>query len=165
MPLPVESLHFSGHVLRRGFWLYVCRIDCTSGPFVYVGRTGDSSSVKAASPFSRVSRHLDLRPNARANALARGLWREGIDAATCRYEFCFIGPIHPETDDRQKHRERRDNLAAVESALARELGARGFRVLGSHGSRGTLDRRLFRRVLAALPETLSGPGGRRRSES
>jgi hypothetical protein len=56
----VESFHFDGRLLPRGFWLYVCRVESNTGALVYVGRTGDSSSVNAASLFSRVSRHLEL---------------------------------------------------------------------------------------------------------
>jgi hypothetical protein len=46
-------------VLQRGFWLCVWQINLRDGPAVYyVGRTGDSSSLKAQSPFSRVRTHV-----------------------------------------------------------------------------------------------------------
>ena len=73
MRLP--HLKFSGAILERGFWLYAWRIENGSREFFYVGRTGDSSSQYAASPFSRLGQHLDIRPNATANMLLRHVRR------------------------------------------------------------------------------------------
>ena len=57
------SMKFDGSLLQRGFWLYVWRVSQGRKRAYYVGRTGDSSSKFAASPFSRVSRHLDTHRN------------------------------------------------------------------------------------------------------
>src|SRR2546430_5631539 len=72
------SIKFDGRVLERGFWLYVIDIFTPEGRRLYVGRTGDSSSCNAGSPFSRIGQHLDCRANAKGNALARNLRAVGI---------------------------------------------------------------------------------------
>jgi len=55
------SIKFDGRLLDRGFWLYVIDIHGPADRHLYVGRTGDSSSPNAASPFSRIGQHLDPR--------------------------------------------------------------------------------------------------------
>ncbi len=87
------SIKFDGRVLDRGFWLYVIDIDSPQGRRLYVGRTGDSSSAKASSPFSRIGQHLDCRPHAKGNALARNLRRAGIEPQACKMEMIAVGPI------------------------------------------------------------------------
>ena len=62
------NMTFDGHLLNRGFWLYVWRIQGPVSHHVYVGRTGDSSSAHASSPFKRIGQHLDPSPNAKGNA-------------------------------------------------------------------------------------------------
>ena len=77
------SLSFSGALLQRGFWLYVWEVTAEDGRRVlYVGRTGDSSSANAQSPFNRLSQHLGN--NEHANALRRQLEEAGINPVTCR---------------------------------------------------------------------------------
>lgn len=124
---------------------------------VYVGRTGDSSSSNAASPFSRVSSHLDLQPSARANALVRNLRAAGIEPSECVYQFYGVGPIFPEAVDPSEHILIRDKMAPVEAALADELRKRGHVVLGNHACRRPLDPALLQSVLAVLPEDLLSP--------
>jgi hypothetical protein len=52
---------FDGKLLQRGFWLYVWEITAADHEvFYYVGRTGDSSSPNAQSPFNRMSQHLGV---------------------------------------------------------------------------------------------------------
>lgn len=65
--------NFDGQIIQRGFWLYVWRVTSGTTIVFYVGQTGDSSSIFASSPFVRVGRHLDLRPNTKSNSLARHL--------------------------------------------------------------------------------------------
>lgn len=90
------SMSFDGHLLERGFWLYVWRIVSPQGVFLYVGRTGDSSSPHAGSPFSRIGQHLDFRPYAKGNALGRRLAAAGVRPAECLFEMLAVGPIFPE---------------------------------------------------------------------
>jgi hypothetical protein len=116
-------------VLRRGFWLYVWQINLRGGTAVYyVGRTGDSSSLKAQSPFSRVSGHLG--PNKHANALRRHLSKNGISFDDCEgLELVTYGPLYEEADNRADHRDRRDKTHALESELCRAM-AKKYKVLG-----------------------------------
>lgn len=67
------TMRFDGHLLNRGFWLYVWEIKGPQSHHIYVGRTGDSSSPHASSLFKRIGQHLDHRPNAKGNALGRQL--------------------------------------------------------------------------------------------
>lgn len=157
MALRSYKFGFDGQLLKRGFWLYVWRVRCNGKTFVYVGRTGDSSSFNAASPFSRVSSHLELRPGARANALVRDLRAAGIEPSECVYQFYGIGPIFPEAVDPSEHILIRDKIAPVEAALANELRKRGHRVLGNHACRRPLDPALLQSVLAVLPEDVLSP--------
>lgn len=78
----IHEIGFRGALLERGFWLYVWRVRQDSREALYVGRTGDSSSRFAASPFSRLSQHLDLRPKASANMLLRNLQTRGAYPST-----------------------------------------------------------------------------------
>lgn len=157
MDLKLHKFCFDGQILKRGFWLYVWRITHDSKIFLYVGRTGDSSSANAASPFSRVSRHLDLREGAKSNTLTRNLRKAGIEPSACNYEFFAIGPIFPEAHDFTLHKETRDRIAAVEAALAKELSGRGYDVLGKHGPRKSRQPKILQCVLAALPSELLEP--------
>ena len=72
-------MSFQGEVLERGFWLYIWEIVNGSNRYFYVGRTGDSSSAHAASPFNRIGQHLDFRENAKGNSLAKRLNEVGIN--------------------------------------------------------------------------------------
>lgn len=59
-----HCLDFDGRILQCGFWLYVWKITPRTGPaFHYVGRTGDSSSFNAQSPFNRMGQHLGFKKN------------------------------------------------------------------------------------------------------
>ena len=128
-------LSFDGHILQRGFWLYVWRITSGRRIVLYVGRTGDSSSEFASSPFVRVGRHLDLRPNAKSNSLARHLAAQSLDPTECAYEFVAFGPLFPEQTSTQEHRRFRDRTGGLEALLANQLRASGYEVVGIHSSR------------------------------
>ncbi len=131
----LHQLKFSGATLERGFWPYTWRIENESREFFYVGRTGDSSSKYAASPFSRLGQHLDVRPNAKANMLLRHVRRLGIDPLACTFELLAFGPLFPEQTTPELHRQYRDRIAPLESALAEILRSTGREVIGSHGSK------------------------------
>jgi hypothetical protein len=140
------SMSFDGHLLERGFWLYVWDIRGSSSRQLYVGRTGDTSSPNAQSPFWRIGQYLDPRPNAKGNALAQQLGRAGIDSSTCSFEMTAVGPIFPEQESFEEHRPPRDQMAALERALAERLRGRGYDVLGTHPRAATPDAELFRQV-------------------
>src|SRR2546428_6150176 len=143
-------MEFSGKLLKRGFWLYIWDIKEDSTRHLYVGRTGDSSSPNASSPFRRIGQHLDFSLNAKGNALGRQLKVAGIDPETCTFEMTAIGPIFDEQKTMPKHRPLRDKTAALERAVADELKRRGYKVLGTHPKAEEPDPSLLRQVIAKL---------------
>lgn len=148
--MKAHQLSFGGAVLERGFWLYVWRVTCGSHLFLYVGRTGDSSSRFAASPFARIGQHLDLRPKASANMLLRHIRSRGLDPQRCSFKLIAVGPVFPEQKTLEAHRKHRDIVAPMEAALAQHLRAKGHDVCGSHSSKHPLDAKLFTQVLGKL---------------
>jgi len=73
----------AGGILQRGFWLYVWEVTpADKAPLYYVGRTGDSSSTNAQSPFNRMGQHLGFAKN--SNMLRRHLMQHP-PAARDRY--------------------------------------------------------------------------------
>lgn len=103
-------------MLSRGFWLYVWIVETSDGQVVhYVGRTGDSSSLNAQSPFARMSLHLGS--NDSTNQLRKHLRENQIVPETCeRFELVCYGPILPESKIMDEHQERRDAVAGLEKA-------------------------------------------------
>lgn len=138
-------MSFDGRLVERGFWLYVWRIVAGSQTVLYVGRTGDSSSPYASSPFKRVAQHLEVGPNAKGNTMSRQLQAIGIDP-TCTFDMVAIGPIFPEQPDMDQHTQLRDKIAAQETALAGLLCTRGYKVIGDHPIPRVYDRGLFEQV-------------------
>ncbi len=144
------AMSFDGNVLARGFWLYVWDIRGPSFRRLYVGRTGDSSSPNAQSPFRRIGQHLDPNPNAKGNALGRQLRRADIDPLSCTFEMLAIGPIFPEQDKMEQHVPIRNQVAALERALADFLQRQGYDVPGSHPHPVPPDEQLFTQVRAIV---------------
>ena len=156
--MTTQQLRFKGALLERGFWVYVWRVKHKGQKLLYVGRTGDSSSRFAASPFSRLGRHLDLRPNATANMLVRHLREHYLNPRLCSYFLVAVGPFFPEQKNLQDHRRIRDRVALIEANLAQQLKADDYKVVGSHSvinhplPRGDVlrYRRALRSIRAAL---------------
>ncbi|MBW7894875.1 MAG: hypothetical protein H3C27_07135 [Opitutaceae bacterium] len=150
MSAALNHVTFAGGMLQRGFWLYVWEVTLPdSSNCLYVGRTGDSSSAHAQSPFSRLTQHLST--NVRANALRRHLQNRGIDANDClAFDLIAYGPILPEVTDMVAHRPSRDCIAALEKALCDALRASGYDVLNTVTSRFQPDPELWQPVLAAF---------------
>lgn len=149
MELEVCRMEFSGRLLKRGVWLYIWDIKGDER-HLYVGRTGDSSSPNASSPFRRIGQHLDTRLNAKGNALGRRLREAGINPESCTFEMIAIGPIFDEQASLTDHYPLRDKTAALERALADELKLRGYKVLGVHPRSVLPDPDLFRQVVEKL---------------
>jgi hypothetical protein len=143
-------MEFNGRLLKRGFWLYVWDIKEDRKHHLYVGRTGDSSSPNASSPFRRIGQHLDSSLNAKGNALGRQLENAGIDPEACTFEMTAIGPIFNEQKTMSEHKPLRDKTAALERALADELKRRGYNVLGTHPRAEEPDPALFKQVIGKL---------------
>lgn len=149
------SIKFDGRVLERGFWLYVIDISSGEGRRLYVGRTGDSSSSNAGSPFARIGQHLECRANAKGNALARNLRAVGINPSACSLEMIAIGPIFPEERTFGDHKRVRDVMAGLEGAVATALRQRGFTVLGRHSVAHPADSGKLKEVLELIEKKLA----------
>ena len=146
----LHELSFDGALLARGFWLYVWEITTKNGGKVhYVGRTGDSSSLNAQSPFARLSQHLGR--NEKSNALRRNLERHQLIAEECwAFRLFACGPILPEIQSEAKHRRSRDIVAALEKALADAMHAAEYVMLNEVACRKPLDPELWRAVVAVF---------------
>jgi|GEM_PF-1337939 len=140
------SMKFEGALLKRGFWLYVWEIKRDTSHHVYVGRTGDSSSSHAQSPFKRIGQHLDPSPTAKGNALGRQLRKAGVMHESCTFEMVAIGPIFPEQRSFAEHVPVRDCMASLERAIADQLKVLGYVVLGTHPRVGNPDKRLLSQI-------------------
>lgn len=132
MNIHTHEMSFSGEVLERGFWLYVWKIEFNGRLFFYVGRTGDSSSSHASSPFNRISQHLDFRSNAKGNSLARHLKHAGIEPKRSKFNMLALGPFFAEQEDFEKHKPLRDYMATLEVEVAKWLRKHGLTVIGIH---------------------------------
>lgn len=148
--LILYSMKFDGSVLQRGFWLYIWRVTSPGRDAVYVGRTGDSSSPNAASPFQRIGQHLDIRAKAKGNALGRRLAEAGIDPTKCQFAMKAVGPLFPEEPDMEGHKAPRDQTAALEKALAQWIADRGYEVLGIHHSKTEPDVARLEQIIELL---------------
>ena len=157
MPPETHQLSFNGGLLGRGFWLYVWEIKTPGGPVLYyIGRTGDSSSSNAQSPFNRMGQHLGF--NAKNNVLRRRLKNEGIAPEQCEFRLVAHGPILDEAgkdDETGEHGRRRDALAAMEMALAEALAAAGYHVMNKVHCKKPLDEYQFGIVRAAFATEFS----------
>jgi len=151
------SFSFSGNILSRGYWLYVWKIICAKKVYYYIGRTGDSSSPNAASPFNRISNHLDSSNNAKGNSLYKALIKEGLVPSRCNFHFSAFGPIYPEQYERtmENHKPFRDKIAAFEFALYQAFKDKNVDVLGTHVSRCRMsveDNENFEKILAWIQQ-------------
>ena len=141
----VRSLNFDGELLKRGFWLYVWEISTPEKTNVYyVGRTGDSSSNYAQSPFNRMGQHLGFNKN--SNVLRRRLEGKGIIPEKCGFRLFAYGPILKEETTPGEHVRARDTTAALEKALADALAQSGYEVLNTVNCRKKLDLNLWDKV-------------------
>lgn len=125
----------------------------------YVGRTGDNSSPKATAPYTRMGQHLGYNEN--QNALRKHLKKRGIEPDDCeRFEFICYGPLFPEVgspelnrDDRMKlHTPIRNDVGALEKALAEALFNAGYEVLNTVKWRHEHDAAHWPAVRAAFAE-------------
>jgi hypothetical protein len=143
------ELHFNGELLQRGFWLYVWEIQTPKKLlFYYVGRTGDSSSINAQSPFNRMGQHLGFKKE--NNVLRRHLERKSIDPETCLFRLIAHGPILKEAKTKDEHQKRLDGVAAMEKALADEMSTVGYNVINTVNCRKKLNVTMFSPVRAAF---------------
>lgn len=151
MSADTHELRFDGAVLARGFWLYVWEIGTPGGAMLYyVGRTGDSSSANAQSPFNRMGQHLGF--NEHGNVLRRHLTGRGLEPERCSFRLVAHGPIFTETDDGPGHVAYRDLTAAFEKALADAMARAGYAVINTVACKKQLDKSAFAKVKSAFAE-------------
>jgi hypothetical protein len=146
----VHRLSFPGAILARGFWLCIWRIVTDEGQeYLHAGRTGDSSSRNAQSPFARVSQHLGS--NEHANTLRRHLEDNGIEPESCGlFDLFAYGPIFQEATTDKTHKSRRDRVAGLERSLCDELRFAGYTVLNKVECRKPLDQKIWRTLRRAF---------------
>jgi len=149
MSTRTHELAFKGDLLERGFWLYVWEITTQQrGNFYYIGRTGDSSSFNAQSPFNRMGQHLGSK--SRSNALRRKLEANSIEPERCNFRLVAHGPIFEEAKMPEEYRLRRDKIGAMEKALADAMCASGYQVLNTVSCKVRLDEVAFAEVRGAF---------------
>ena len=147
----LHTLTLPGPMLERGFWLYVWHVETPKSEFLYVGRTGDSSSPHATPPYQRMGQHLGHQKA--QNMLRQNLEKKGIEPELCTsFELIAYGPMFPEAKDMPAHRIPRDIMAALEKKLADALIESGYNVLNTMNCRKTLDKKLWNEVLDAFAE-------------
>lgn len=157
------EVRFDGGILQRGFWLYVWEVTLPQGATLfYVGRTGDSSSTNAQSPFNRMGQHLGFAKN--SSMLRRHLVRYGVVPERCSFRLVAVGPVLKESSAvvRHEHDARRDVVAAMEKALAEHMKAAGYEVMNTVKCRKTLDAARFskmRTTFASAFPALVRPSG------
>lgn len=162
MNATTPELKFRGDLLTRGFWLYVWEITTPEQTLLYyVGRTGDSSSRNAQSPFNRMGQHLGF--NSKNNVLRRTLKSKDIDPENCFFRLVAHGPILPEATNQDEHAKSRDHIAAMEKALSLALVEAGYEVMNTVHCRADLDAAAFgvvRAGFAAHFKNLAGELGK-----
>lgn len=152
-----HRVSITGEFLARGFWLYVWEVKPTKGkPLFYVGRTGDSSSPNAQSPFVRMGQHLGYLKN--ACMLRNHLGKAGVDPEDCEFRMIAHGPILPEAKPKtmKEHRLRRDRIAALEKALECSMSQAGYNVMNEVKCRVKVEPKLLERVLRAFSKDFKG---------
>jgi hypothetical protein len=138
---------FDGNLLKRGFWIYICVIAQNGKEALYVGRTGDSSSPYAASPFLRLTGHLNRKSTAKSAAMLNQLTKHGFDVEQCSFQLYAFGPLFPEQLLFEQHKPYRDILAGLEKGFAKKLHDRGYIVIGTHNSKIECDTELLSQVI------------------
>ncbi len=116
--------------------------------YLYVGRTGDSSSPNACSPFSRMSAHLGTNKN--SNTLTKHLDKRGLDRLVCSFRLISVGPILKEVSDMDAHRPSRDAVAAMEKQLQWDLIHSGYEVLNKVNCNAVLDKASYQKVAGSF---------------
>jgi hypothetical protein len=146
-----QVVEFDGGMLIKGFWLYVWVVTTPDGErLLYVGRTGDNSSPYAREAYRRMGQHLGHEKT--VNTLRRYLEARGLDVESCSYRFVAHGPIFAEVASRKMddHLLPRNEIGALEKALAGALKAAGYDVMNEVKWPAPLNEELFAQVRAAF---------------
>ncbi len=146
---------FNGQILERGFWLYVWEVSQDNNKYVYVGRTGDSSSAHASSPFNRIGQHLNFRDNAKGNSLAKRLKEVGVNPKKSNFRMLALGPLFPEQETFKEHAPFRDQMATFEYELANHLKNNKYNVLGIHHQSASVSEKTLSEIKTKATEFLN----------
>jgi hypothetical protein len=155
MSINSYTMSFDGELLKRGFWLYVWKILFNGEKYIYLGRTGNSSSTHAASPFNRVSQHFDFQETAKGNTLARRLKEVDIDPDASNFCMIALGPIFQEQKSVDTHKKYRDQMATLEYEIASYLKWQGFEVLGKYQKGSAIDQTLLNDLKSKVVEFIT----------
>ncbi len=151
------AVGLDGGTLERGFWLYVWEASTPTGnKLLYVGRTGDSSSMNAQSPFNRMGQHLGSAKN--SSMLRNHLGERHVVPEQCTFRLVAHGPILDEASDWGTHCERRDLIGALEKRLAEDLNAAGYAVMNKVNCLKPLDEKMYADARAAFEEAFPALG-------
>jgi hypothetical protein len=158
MAASTYEVAITGEILERGFWIYVWEATTPKDEaLLYVGMTGDNSSVNAQSPFHRMGQHLGWQEN--TNMMRRHLTERQVVPEECSFRFFAHGPVHPEAENWGDHEVRRDAVLAVERRLIEDLGAAGYDVMNTSNSKMHLDEAFYGPVRTSFSEHFSDLGG------
>ena len=149
------TMAFDGELLKRGFWLYVWEILFNGEKYIFIGRTGNSSSANAASPFNRVSQHFDFRETAKGNTLARRLRENNIDPDASNFRMIALGPIFQEQKSVDTHKQYRDQMATLEYEIASYLKWQGFEVIGKYQKGSSIDQTLLNELKSKVVDFIT----------
>jgi hypothetical protein len=157
MTASTYEVAISGEIVERGFWIYVWEARTPENEILlYVGVTGDTSSVNAQSPFNRMGQHLGWQDN--TCMVRKHLTKRKIVPERCSFRFIAHGPVLDEADNREDHYERRDAMAAMERRLIEDLGAADYLVMNKSNSKEALDDSLYGPVRTSFVEYFPGLG-------
>ena len=152
MSINSYTIAFDGELLTRGFWLYAWEILFNGEKYIYLGRTGNSSSANAASPFNRVSQHLDFQETAKGNTLARRLREVDIDPNASNFRMIALEPIFQEQKSVDTHNRYRDQMATLEYEISSYLKWQGFEVIGKYQKGSAIDQTLLNELKSKVVE-------------
>ncbi len=158
------AVSLNGGTLERGFWLYVWEVTTQAGTkLLYVGRTGDSSSMNAQSPFNRMGQHLGSAKN--SSMLRNHLGDRDVVPEQCTFRLVAHGPILDEANEWEAHCERRDLIGALEKRLAEDLTAAGYEVMNRVNCLKPLDDEMYADARSAFERAFPALAQRRSSVS
>ena len=178
MTAATYTLTLPAKMLSRGMLLYELRVEMPQGEMLYFGHTGDSSSLHATAPYTRMGQHLGF--SKAANSLRRLLTENSITPEECaHYELISHGPVYAEiglkagqSRDEQMGLQKpvRDKMAGLEKMLRDALHDSGYRVLNVVHSKKEYDKDAWEEVREAysihflrLGADMSAEGGSKSS--
>lgn len=155
MKSTTHTIEITSDILQRGYWLFVWESVTPEGKrLYYVGRTGETSEASAQSPFFRIGGHLNDKPY--NGPLQKHLKKAGTPADQCSFRLITYGPVYSEPENPKTHESRREQMSAMEKALARALKRSDLEVINSVNSKVPLDEKIFAPILKSFAKEIKG---------